>query len=208
MEIPPVEHTIAVQLCPRSTAAWLGNPCLRLLVAEDALLLPPPPLQRGPSSSPDTGCSLEQAAGKRRSQSLPLPGPWSTRASGIPGTGKPYILLDSSLRDALPSGSDPCALLRCPTAVMLVVPLVPLVQSPGAWPALPRPACWLTRTIRLSYAIQFARRPPNFRGIRFITVLNQDTPVWRVEITVLLVKDAIEPVPPVRVLQPLLHCTQ
>ncbi len=54
---------------------------------------------------------------------------------------------------------------------MLVVPLVPLVQSPGAWPALPRPACWLTRTIRLGYAIQFARRPPNFRGIRFITVL-------------------------------------
>ncbi len=62
--------------------------------------------------------------------------------------------------------------------------------------SLPRLACWLTRTIKLGYAIQFARRPPKFRGIRSTTVLNQNAPVWWVEIVVLLAKDAIEPVLP------------
>ncbi len=45
--------------------------------------------------------------------------------------------------------------------------LVPLVWSLGAWLELPRPSRWLLRTNRLGYAIQFARRPPKFRGIRF-----------------------------------------
>ncbi len=55
---------------------------------------------------------------------------------------------------------------------------------------------WLLRTIRLGYAIQFARRPPKFRGIRFTSVKAVDAPVLRAEITVLLAKDAIESVPP------------
>ncbi len=112
VEIPPVEHTIGCSFARGALPpGWVihASACSSPRTPSCCLHL----LQRGPSSSPDTGCSLEQAAGKRRSQSLPLPGPWSTRASGIPGIGKPYILLDSSLRDALPSGSDPCALLRC-----------------------------------------------------------------------------------------------
>ncbi len=69
----------------------------------------------------------------------------------------------------------------------------------------PGPACtvpglvvarWLLRTIRLGYAIQFARRPPKFRGIQFTSVLNKDAPVLRAEVAVLLAKDVIEPVPP------------
>ncbi len=48
----------------------------------------------------------------------------------------------------------------------------------------------------LGYAIQFARRPPKFRGIRFTSVKPADAPVLRAEIAVLLAKDAIEPVPP------------
>ncbi len=36
--------------------------------------------------------------------------------------------------------------------------MVPLVQCLGVW--LPKPSHWLLRTIRLGYAIQFARRPP------------------------------------------------
>ncbi len=60
-------------------------------------------------------------------------------------------------------------------------------------PTLLRP---LLRTIRLGYAIQFARRPPKFRGVQFTSVLNKDAPVLRAEIAVLLAKDAIEPVPP------------
>ncbi len=72
----------------------------------------------------------------------------------------------------------------------------PLVRSRGAWLALPKPSRWLLRTIRLGYAIQFARRPPKFRGFLFTSVLNKDAPVLHAEIAVLLAKDAIEPVPP------------
>ena len=35
---------------------------------------------------------------------------------------------------------------------------------------------WLLRTISLGYAIQFARRPPKFSGIRFTTVKASDAP--------------------------------
>ncbi len=55
---------------------------MSLLVAEGALLLPTPPLQLSRSSSLH-GHSLELAAGKRRSPSLPLSGPWSARANGV-----------------------------------------------------------------------------------------------------------------------------
>ncbi len=67
-------------------------------------------------------------------------------------------------------GPGPCVPPRCPTAGTLVAPLVPLARSLRAWLALPSPSRWLLRTIRLSYAIQFARRPPKFRGIRFTSV--------------------------------------
>ncbi len=123
---------------------------------------------------------------------MPSPAPpaqlWS-QVSVAPRTQTP-------LRDALPSESGPCAPLRCPTAGLGVVPLVPLVQCLGAWLALPRPSRWLMRTIRLGYAIQFAWRPPKFRGIRFTSGLNKDAPVLRAEIAVLLAKDVIEPVSP------------
>ncbi len=66
----------------------------------------------------------------------------------------------------------------------------------GAWLALSSPFRWLRQTIRLGYAIQFARRPPNFRGVHFNSVKAADAPVLCAEITVLLAKDAIEPVPP------------
>ncbi len=100
------------------------------------------------------------------------------------------------LRDALPFELGPCAPFRCPTVGTSVTPLVPLVRSLGAWLELPRPSRWLLRTIRLGYAIQFARRPPKFRGIRFTSVLSKDAPVLRAKVAVLLAKDAIEPVPP------------
>ncbi len=49
-------------------------------------------LQHGPSSSVHSGRSVELAAGKWRSPPLPQPGPWSARASGVPGTGEPETL--------------------------------------------------------------------------------------------------------------------
>ncbi len=106
----------------------------------------------------------------------------------------------------------PCVPPRCPTAGTSVGSLVSLVRFWGAWLALPNPSRWLLRTIRLGYAIQFARRPPKYRGIHSTTVRAADAPILRAEIAVLLAKDAIEPVPPadmrIGVLQPLLHCTQ
>ncbi len=93
-------------------------------------------------------------------------------------------------------GPGPCVPHRCPTTGTSVAPLVPLARSLGAWLVLPSPSRWLLRTIRLGYAIQFARRPPKFRGIRFTSVKPADAPVLRAEIAVLPAKDAIEPVPP------------
>ncbi len=90
----------------------------------------------------------------------------------------------------------PCVPPLCPTAGTPVVPLVSLVRSLQAWLALPSPSRWLIRTIRLGYAIQFARRPPKFRGVHFTSVKAVDTHVLRAEIAVLLAKDAIELVPP------------
>ena len=100
------------------------------------------------------------------------------------------------LRAAMPSESSPCVPSRCPTPGTPVVPLVPLARCLGAWLALPSPSRWLIRTVRFGYAIQFARRPPRYRGIQFTRVLADSAPVLRAEIAVLLAKDAIEPVPP------------
>ncbi len=93
-------------------------------------------------------------------------------------------------------GAGPCAPPCCPSAGTSVAPLVPLARSLGAWLALPGPSRWLLRTIRLGYAIQFARRPPKFRGVHFTSVKAVDAPVLCAVIAVLLAKDAIEPVPP------------
>ncbi len=90
----------------------------------------------------------------------------------------------------------PCVPPRCPTAGTSVGSLVSLVRFWGAWLALPNPSRWLLHTIRLGYAILFARRPPKYRGIHFTAVRAADAPILRAEIAVLLAKDAIEPVPP------------
>ncbi|KAI2649176.1 hypothetical protein H4Q32_020398 [Labeo rohita] len=100
----------------------------------------------------------------------------------------------SSFWDQSPSPSPP----GCPTAVTSVnVPLIPLATRLGAWLQLPSPSRWLIRTVRLGYAIQFARRPPRYRGV-LSTSVHSDThaAVLRAEVAVLLAKDAIEPVPP------------
>ncbi len=106
----------------------------------------------------------------------------------------------------------PCVPPRCPTVGTSVAPLVPLARSLGAWLALPSPSRWLLRTIRLGYAIQFARHPSKFWGIQFTSVKAVDAPC--------LVFGNRSPAGEgcdragpssryeVRVLQPLLHCAQ
>ncbi|KAL0150903.1 hypothetical protein M9458_053822 [Cirrhinus mrigala] len=86
----------------------------------------------------------------------------------------------------------------CPTAgTSTTIPLIPLARQLGAWLALPSSSRWLIRMVRLGYAIQFARRPPKFRGIHFKFVQSDtDASVLRAEVAVLLVKDTIKPVPP------------
>ncbi len=89
----------------------------------------------------------------------------------------------------------------CTTTGTSIVPLEPLAQRLEAWLTLPSLSRWLTRTIRLGYAIQFARRPPKFNGVLETSVAVRNAPVLREEIAVLLAKDAIEPVPPAEMRQ-------
>ncbi len=53
----------------------------------------------------------------------------------------------------------------CTSTGMSIVLLEPLAQRLEAWLTLPSLSRWLTRTIRLGYAIQFARWPPKFNGV-------------------------------------------
>ncbi len=85
---------------------------------------------------------------------------------------------------------------RCTTTGTSIVPLELLAQRLEAWLTLPSPSRRLTSTIRLGYAIQFARRPLKFNSILKTSVAVRNAPVLREEIAVLLAKDAIEPVPP------------
>ncbi len=94
---------------------------------------------------------------------------------------------------SVPSTTPP---FRCTTTGMSIVPLALLAQRLEAWLTLPSLSRWLTCTIRLGYAIQFARRPPKFNGVLETSVAVRNAPVLREEIAVLLAKDAIEPVPP------------
>ncbi len=99
---------------------------------------------------------------------------------------------------SVPSTPTP---FRCTTTGTSIVPLEPLAQRLEAWLTLPSLSRWLTRTIRLGYAIQFARRPPKFNGVLETSVAVRNAPVLCEEIAVLLAKDAIEPVPPAEMRQ-------
>jgi len=74
------------------------------------------------------------------------------------------------------------------------ISLPPLIKSLEACLARPNPSRWLIRTVRLSYMIQFTR--PRFSSIIFTHKADIDDPVPRLEISVLLEKDPIHPVPP------------
>ncbi|KAI2654607.1 ORF V: Enzymatic polyprotein [Labeo rohita] len=76
-----------------------------------------------------------------------------------------------------------------------VTPLRPLAENISGWLNIPNVSRWLLRTIRLGYAIQFARRPPKFRGVLATSVRGSSATVLRAEIAVLLAKGAIETVP-------------
>ncbi len=99
---------------------------------------------------------------------------------------------------SVPSTPTP---FRCTTTSTSIVPLEPLAQRLESWLTLPSLSGWLTRTIRLGYAIQFTRQPPKFNAVLETSVEVRNVPVLREEIAVLLAKDAIEPVPPAEMRQ-------
>ncbi len=106
----------------------------------------------------------------------------------------PYRDSGSSARmsqNAGPSVPSSLTPIRCTTAGTLVVPLVPLARYLGAWLAPSSPSHWLIRTIRLGYAIQFARRPPKFSAVLKTSVAVRDTPVLRDEMA-LRCSDAVQ----------------
>ncbi len=104
-------------------------------------------------------------------------------------------------QNTLPSVPSSSAPLRCTTAGTPIVPLEPLARHLEVWLVLPSPSRWLTHTIRLGYAIQFARRPPKFSVVLETSVTARNAPVLCEEIAVLLAKDAIKPVPPAEMRQ-------
>ncbi len=119
----------------------------------------------------------------------------SPRTSGQSRLG-PREFDEVASQNALPSVPSAPTPFRCTTTSMSIVPLEPLAQRLEAWLTLPSLSRWFTRTIRLGYAIQFARRPPKFNGVLETSVAVRNAPVLREEIAVLLAKDAIESVPP------------
>ncbi len=119
----------------------------------------------------------------------------SPRTVRDPGSS---VRMPQNAPPSVPSTPTP---FRCTTTGTSIVPLEPLAQRLEAWLTLPSLSRWLTRTIRLGYAIQFARRPPEFNGVLETSVAVRNAPVLREEIAVLLAKDAIEPVPPAEMRQ-------
>ncbi|KAL0187588.1 hypothetical protein M9458_014687, partial [Cirrhinus mrigala] len=109
------------------------------------------------------------------------------------------ISLDKTIggvRGFLPPATRLCPSHQAPIlGTSGVVPLRPLTEKFSDWLNLPNPSRWILRTIRLGYAIQFARRPPRFRGVLTTSVQGSNTAVLRAEIAVLLAKDAIETFP-------------
>ncbi len=123
--------------------------------------------------------------------------PHAPLASPVRDPGS-LVRMPQNAPPSVPSTPTP---FRCTTTGTSIVPLEPLAQRLEAWLTLPSLSRWLTRTIRLGYAIQFARRPPKFNGVLETSVAVRNAPVLREEIAVLLAKDAIEPVPPAEMRQ-------
>ncbi len=96
----------------------------------------------------------ESAVGGRQAPHAPLASPYRDSGSSA--------RMSQNAGPSVPSSLTP---IRCTTAGTSIVPLEPLARRLEAWLALPSPSRWLTRTIRLGYAIQFARRPPKFSGV-------------------------------------------
>ncbi len=75
-------------------------------------------------------------------------------------------------------------------------PFQPLAKQAEACQAIPGVSEWVMAMIRRGYTLQFARRPPRFRGVLATTVRSEDAQVLHAEVMKLLEKGAIEIFPP------------
>ena len=71
-----------------------------------------------------------------------------------------------------------------------------LATRAKAWRAIPGVSDWVLEIISQGYSLQFARRPPRFRGVVPTRVQDSNSHVLRTELRNLLGKRAIEMVPP------------
>ncbi len=118
----------------------------------------------------------------------------------------------------------PATVLRCPTAVIAdkikqtfskesKLPFLPPIMPPAlmqpvctavstlatraqAWKAIPGVSGWVMNTVRRGYSLQFARKPPRFRGVLASSVRSDDAHVLSAVVMNLLEKGAIEIFPP------------
>ncbi len=75
-------------------------------------------------------------------------------------------------------------------------PIQALVMWAKTWQAIPGVSAWVMNTVKRGYSLQFARRPPRFRGVLATPVRSDNAHVLRAEVMNMLEKRAIEIVPP------------
>ncbi|KAL0147994.1 hypothetical protein M9458_056721, partial [Cirrhinus mrigala] len=185
--------------CPGVSPPSRRRPSLRLLVAEGAsprLLNLLHPRTHHLRSLRLLSGGVELAVGEEHSPLLRRPQQRERSASrrGNPEMGDlemGEIALRGTSTSAPPPPGEGWGLTRTRVVHFKETPLGRSTQVGGVAIAI----SWLIQTVRLGYAIQFAR--PKFRGILFTSVHSDtDASVLRAEIAVLLAKDAIESVPP------------
>ncbi len=76
-----------------------------------------------------------------------------------------------------------------PLCSQSVQPFQPLAMRAEAWQAIPGVSAWIMTTIRRGYTLQFAQRPPCFRGVLTTTVRNKNAQVLCAEVMYLLEKE-------------------
>ncbi len=214
--IPQVERAVAVHLCPRNAATWRNRPRLPSKACKlTAALAAKAYSAAGQAASALHAMAILQVHQAKAVKQVHEGSTDHSRPRPILPVAKrvrfgddipPHAPLASPVRDPgssvrMPSVPTTPTPFRCTTTGTSIVPLEPLAQRLEAWLTLPSLSRWLTRTIRLGYAIQFARRPPKFNGVLETSVAVRNAPVLREEIAVLLAKDAIEPVPPAEMRQ-------
>lgn len=74
--------------------------------------------------------------------------------------------------------------------------LIPLVEYFDAWKNLTNISSWVLRTIQKGYRLQFGSRPLKFNGVVRTVVNPEQSRVLEQEVSSLLVKEAIERIPP------------